>query len=93
VSGASGAASAGLTARERVKKRRVKATEELVRRPAPPLCRRRRGGAARRVKATLVREGFSCCQQRECTVGTWVGATVGRGRGAPHVGSYGAFTR
>jgi hypothetical protein len=24
-------------------------------------------------------EGFSCCQQRECTVGTWVGATVGRG--------------
>jgi len=21
----------------------------------------------------------SCCQQRECTVGTWVGATVGRG--------------
>ena len=26
----------------------------------------------------LVREGFSCCQQRECTVGTWVGATVGR---------------
>ena len=27
-----------------------------------------------------VREGFSCCQQRECTVGTRVGATVGRGR-------------
>jgi len=25
---------------------------------------------------------FSCCQQRECTVGTWVGATVGRGGGA-----------
>ena len=28
------------------------------------------------------REGFSCCQQRECTVGTWVGATVGRGGGS-----------
>ena len=22
-----------------------------------------------------------CCQQRECTVGTWIGATVGRGGG------------
>jgi hypothetical protein len=30
----------------------------------------------------LVREGFSCCQQRGCTVGTWVGATVGRGGGS-----------
>ena len=28
------------------------------------------------------REGFSCCQQRECTVGTWLGATVGRGGAA-----------
>jgi hypothetical protein len=28
------------------------------------------------------REGFSCCQQRECTVGIWVGATVGREGGA-----------
>ena len=24
---------------------------------------------------------LSCCRQRECTVGTWVGATVGRGEG------------
>ena len=27
------------------------------------------------------RERCSCCQRRECTVGTWVGATVGRGGG------------
>jgi hypothetical protein len=27
------------------------------------------------------RREFSCCQQRECTVGTWVGATVGKGGG------------
>ena len=31
--------------------------------------------------AARMREGCSCCQQRECTVGTWVGARVGRGRG------------
>ena len=28
-------------------------------------------------------QGHSCCQQRECTVGSWVGATVGRGGGGP----------
>ena len=32
---------------------------------------------ARRVPGT----DLGCCQQRECTVGTWVGATVGRGGG------------
>jgi len=37
--------------------------------------RGRAGGARRRGRAGR----FSCCQQTECTVGTWVGATVGRG--------------
>jgi hypothetical protein len=39
---------------------------------------------AQRLSRTLHpgREGFSCCQQRECTVGTWVGATVGGGGAA-----------
>jgi hypothetical protein len=37
-----------------------------------------------------VQEGFSCCQQRVCTVGTGVGQTVGGGGGegenAPEAG-------
>ena len=45
--------------------------------PPPYWC----GG--RRVPLRTAHQGtsrsFSCCQQRECTVGTWVGATVGRG--------------
>ena len=32
------------------------------------------------VAQVLSRYGYDC-QQRECTVGTWVGATVGRGGG------------
>jgi hypothetical protein len=53
----------------------------------PPRAHTRSGTAAaarRSLPRRMVRrwgEGFSCCQQRECTVGTWVGATVGRGGG------------
>ena len=37
--------------------------------------RRRVGGRAEAAGTRAAREGFSCCQQRECTVGTWVGET------------------
>ena len=32
-------------------------------------------------RAVRAAGALTCCQQRECTVGTWVGATVGRGGG------------
>ena len=50
--------------------------------------RRNRAGLSERCRVgnkdascttSSVRAELSCCQQRECTIGTWVGATVGRG--------------
>jgi hypothetical protein len=45
-----------------------------------PHTTRARGGARGGRAGGRGRRG-RCCQQRECTVGTWVGATVGRGGG------------
>ena len=39
------------------------------------------GASLERRETKMVPGAFSCCQQRECTVGTWVRATVGRGGG------------
>jgi len=44
--------------------------------PSTPPVARRRWSAGAKARASTFR-----CQQRECTVGTWVGATVGRGGG------------
>jgi hypothetical protein len=50
-----------------------------------PVCAGNSGAPARCGRAasssSSYSEGFSCCQQRKCTVGIWVGATVGEGGG------------
>jgi hypothetical protein len=77
------AALARVSARARDDAAQAGAVRELVLVPPGPgraaLAARRQGAALRRPCQTPLYKPL--CQQRECTVGTWVGATVGRGGG------------